>query len=111
MQRWRMKAWNCAEAIAVAACESGRDMSGRLDGPWATNGNHYGIFQISYVHAPNFPGFYENWMDPVFNIEVAFCDLVRAGLASVVLPPVLTRRLQYPYLGTTKHHLSAAHYR
>lgn len=38
----------------------------------ATNGNHYGIFQISYVHAPNFPGFYENWMDPVFNIEVAF---------------------------------------
>jgi Lysozyme like domain len=65
------KAWNCAEAIAVAACESGRDMSGRLDGQWATNGNHYGIFQISYVHAPNFPGFYENWMDPVFNIEVA----------------------------------------
>jgi hypothetical protein len=42
------------------------------DGQWATNGNHYGIFQISYVHAPNFPGFYENWMDPVFNIEVAF---------------------------------------
>jgi Lysozyme like domain len=66
------RAWNCAEAIAVAACESGRDMSGRLDGQWATNGNHYGIFQISYVHAPNFPGFYENWMDPVFNIEVAF---------------------------------------
>ena len=77
----------------------------------ATNGNHYGIFQISYVHAPNFPGFYENWMDPVFNIEVAFAIWSEQGWNPWSLPPVLTRRLQYPYLGTTKHHLSAAHYR
>ncbi len=64
--------WNCAEAIAIAACESGRDMAGRLDGNWATNGNHYGLFQISYIHAHRWSDFYENWMDPAKNAQWAY---------------------------------------
>lgn len=64
--------WPCQEAIGVAACESGRDMNGRLDGAWATNGNHYGIFQISYIHAYRWPDFYENWMDPAKNAQWAY---------------------------------------
>lgn len=64
--------WPCHEAIAVAACESGRDMSGRLDGNWATNGNHYGVFQISYLHAPKWADFYDAWMDPVRNVQYAY---------------------------------------
>jgi hypothetical protein len=64
--------WPCQEAIGVAACESGRDMNGRLDGAWATNGNHYGVFQISYIHASRWPDFYENWMDPAKNAQWAF---------------------------------------
>lgn len=71
--------WPCWEAIAVAACESGRDMSGRLDGAWATNGNHYGLFQISGIHAYRFPGFYENWMDPQFNINMAYTIWAEQG--------------------------------
>ena len=64
--------WPCAEAIAVAACESGRDLSGRLDGNRATNGNNYGLFQINGIHAWRWPDFYEAWMDPVRNTQFAF---------------------------------------
>jgi hypothetical protein len=64
--------WPCAEAIAVASCESGRDMNGLLDGNWATNGNNFGLFQINSVHASKWPDFYDNWMDPTRNIQFAF---------------------------------------
>jgi hypothetical protein len=47
-------------------------MSGRLDGSWATNGNHYGIFQISYIHAYRWSDFYDSWMDPVKNAQWAY---------------------------------------
>ncbi len=66
------KAWPCSEAIAVASCESGLDMSGRLDGNWATNGNNYGLFQINSVHAYLWPDFYTDWMDPVKNTDWAY---------------------------------------
>jgi hypothetical protein len=66
------KPWPCAEAIAVASCESGLDRNGRLDGNWATNGNNYGLFQINGVHADLWPDFFENWMDPVKNTEWAY---------------------------------------
>jgi hypothetical protein len=66
------KPWPCAEAIAVASCESGLDRNGRLDGNWATNGNNYGLFQINGVHANLWPDFYDNWMDPVKNTEWAY---------------------------------------
>ena len=66
------KAWPCAEAVAVARCESGLDRHGRLDGNWATNGRNFGLFQINSVHADKWPGFYQDWMDPVKNTEWAF---------------------------------------
>jgi hypothetical protein len=64
--------WPCQEAIGVAACESGRDMNGRLDGAWATNGNHYGVFQLSYIHAYRWADFYDAWMDPAKNAQWAY---------------------------------------
>jgi hypothetical protein len=64
--------WPCQEAIAVAACESGRDRYGRLDGSSDTNGNHYGVFQISGIHAWRWPDFWENWMDPAKNAQWAY---------------------------------------
>jgi hypothetical protein len=64
--------WPCQQAIDVAACESGKDMSGRLDGAWATNGNHYGLFQISGIHAYKWSGFYDTWMDPAKNAQWAY---------------------------------------
>lgn len=64
--------WPCQQAIGVAACESGRDMNGRLDGAWASNGNHYGVFQLSYIHAYRWPDFYDAWMDPAKNAQWAY---------------------------------------
>lgn len=64
--------WPCEEALAVARCESGTDMNGRLDGNWATNGIHYGLFQISAIHADRFPNFYDSWMDPATNAGWAY---------------------------------------
>jgi Lysozyme like domain len=64
--------WPCGEAIAVAACESGTDANGRLDGNWATNGGNYGLYQINAIHAGNWPDFWENWMNPERNAEWAF---------------------------------------
>jgi len=64
--------WPCAEAIAVASCESGLDRNGRLDGNWATNGNHFGLFQISYIHAWRWADFYDAWMDPARNAQYAY---------------------------------------
>ena len=64
--------WPCEQAIAVAACESGRNMAGRLDGNYATNGNNYGLFQINGVHASRWPDFYQDWMDPAKNAQWAY---------------------------------------
>jgi hypothetical protein len=64
--------WPCEQAVNVAACESGMDMSGRLDGSWATNGNHYGLFQISGIHAYKWSDFYDAWMDPAKNAQWAY---------------------------------------
>jgi hypothetical protein len=71
--------WPCQQAINVAACESGRDMSGRLDGAWATNGNHYGLFQISWIHASRWADFYDAWMDPAKNAQWAYEIYVQQG--------------------------------
>lgn len=71
--------WPCQQAINVAACESGRDMSGRLDGAWATNGNHYGLFQISGIHASKWADFYDAWMDPAKNAQWAYEIYVQQG--------------------------------
>lgn len=64
--------WPCDEAIGVAGCESGVDRYGRLDGNWATNGNHFGLFQISYIHAWRWADFYDAWMDPARNAQFAY---------------------------------------
>jgi hypothetical protein len=64
--------WPCAEAIGVARCESGTDRNGNLDGNWATNGNHFGLFQISGIHAWRWADFWDAWMDPVRNAQYAF---------------------------------------
>jgi hypothetical protein len=65
--------WPCHEAIAVAACESGRGLDGRLDGNWAIGaGSNYGLFQINQIHAPRWPDFWTAWMDPYKNAQWAF---------------------------------------
>lgn len=71
--------WPCAEAIAVARCESGTDMNGRLDGNWAANGIHYGLFQISAIHAYKWADFYDKWMDPASNVQWAYQIYSEAG--------------------------------
>lgn len=65
-------AWPCEEALTIARCESGTDLSGRLNRPEVTNGTSYGLFQINAIHASRFPGFWEAWMDPVTNANWAF---------------------------------------
>ena len=42
--------WPCAEALAVARCESTLR-------PDATNGDQYGLFQIGALHAWRWPDF------------------------------------------------------
>jgi Lysozyme like domain len=64
--------WPCGEAIAVAACESGTDRNGKLDGNWATDGYSYGLFQINAIHADRWADFWSAWSDPVKNTEWAF---------------------------------------
>ena len=58
------QAWDCLTALNIMWCESG----GR---PEATNGNHYGLFQISGIHARRFPEFWTRWMEPGYNIMMA----------------------------------------
>ena len=67
------------QAIRVAACESGRSTSGLLDGNWATSGDSYGLFQIHYIHAARFPGFWEHWQEAEFNIMMAWTLYVEHG--------------------------------
>jgi len=64
--------WPCEEAIGVARCESGTDRNGHLDGNWATNGNHFGLFQISGIHAWRWADFWDAWSDPARNAQYAF---------------------------------------
>lgn len=64
--------WPCAEALAVARCESGIDAAGRLNGTAAVGGSSYGLFQINAVHAYRWPDFWDEWMDPTKNAEWAF---------------------------------------
>jgi hypothetical protein len=71
--------WPCAEAISVAACESGRDMNGNLDGNWATNGANHGLFQINSIHAYRWPDYWDNWMDPVRNTQFAWDIYAESG--------------------------------
>ena len=75
-------AWPCAEAVAIAGCESGFDAAGRLDGVWATNGNSYGLFQVNEVNRwedqahtrvkPGWETFLDDWMDAARNTWYAF---------------------------------------
>jgi Lysozyme like domain len=96
------KPWPCAEAIAVASCESGLDRHGRLDGNWATNGTNYGLFQINGVHANSWPDFYQDWMDPVKNTEWAFEIWLKSGWAPWECKPVLlSGQTDWVYLGAT----------
>lgn len=64
--------WPCAEALAVARCESGVDAAGRLNGTAAVGGSSYGLFQINAVHAYRWPEFWDEWMDPTKNTDWAF---------------------------------------
>jgi hypothetical protein len=59
-------------AVRVGACESGTNQAGQLDGVWATSGDSYGLFQIHYIHAARFPGFWEHWQEVEFNIMMAW---------------------------------------
>ncbi len=34
-------------------------------------GNNYGLFQVNSIHASRFPGFWESWMVPEFNVGMA----------------------------------------
>ncbi len=66
----------------MAACESGHDPSGQLDGWWATNGGSYGLFQVNGINRyadgshmtvkPGWETFLEDWMVPARNIWYAF---------------------------------------
>jgi hypothetical protein len=73
--------WPCQQAINVAACESGRDIQGRLDGNWASNGNNYGLFQINGIHAGRWPDFWTSWMDPAKNAQWAYEIYAQQGWA------------------------------
>lgn len=73
--------WPCAQAIAVAGCESGYDALGRLDGWWASNGASFGLFQVNAINQyadashtrikPGWETFTEDWMLPERNIWYA----------------------------------------
>lgn len=72
-------AWSCADAIAVARCESGTDANGNLDGNWASNGVSYGVYQLAPEYHPIWTDFWDtnadgtpNWADPTWNIDHAF---------------------------------------
>lgn len=68
------------QAIRVAACESGTDAAGHLDGNFAVNGVHYGLFQISATyHAHKFPDFWTAWSDPGRNAEMALAIYLAQG--------------------------------
>lgn len=62
------KPWPCQEALAVAACESTMD-------PAASNSfgaGHYGLFQISGLHAGRVGGDLHSLLDPAVNVAVAY---------------------------------------
>lgn len=60
-------AWPCSTALNVMWCESG----GRSEAvSW--DGRNYGLFQLNVVHAASMPGFWEQWMEPAWNVSQAF---------------------------------------
>lgn len=76
--------YTCGQIVGVAACESGRDVMGRLDGNWATSGVSYGLFQL----APSFhdwPDFWDgeppNWADAEWNTMKAHSLFLAQGLS------------------------------
>ena len=38
----------------------------------AVGGNNYGLFQLSSIHAAKWPGFWESWAIPAWNIAHAY---------------------------------------
>jgi len=65
--------WPCAEALSVARCESTLQ-------PWATNGDHYGLFQIrASLHAWRWPDFWTAWSEPVRASQMAFDLFMEQG--------------------------------
>src|SRR3990167_4850366 len=72
--------WDCATAVRIAACESGRGLDGRLDGAWATNGESYGLLQLWGGHIGRWPdmmalsadGVTPFWASPSWNVAHAF---------------------------------------
>ena len=67
--------WDCPTALRIVACESGFN-SGNSN---RIGAGHYGLFQISAIHAYLWPDFWETWDDPVRNTEMAWVIYKRAG--------------------------------
>ena len=67
------KPWSCGTIIRIAWCESKHN-------PASVGRGSYGLLQIqASVWAHFFPGFWDTWMDPVSNVEMAWVIYQRAG--------------------------------
>jgi len=62
-------AWDCNGALAVSWCEMGRKWNPAAINP--SSGTR-GIFQIHPIHAPKWADFWESWMNPIRNAQMAF---------------------------------------
>lgn len=80
--------YTCGQVVNVAACESGRDLNGYLDGNWAIGGGHnFGVLQLNDVHLGSWPDFFDdpdgdgvpNWASVDWNIAHAYSLFVSAG--------------------------------
>jgi len=82
--------FTCGQIVKVAACESGRDREGNLDGAWDIGfGANYGVFQINRIHAGgSFPDMFAmsadgstpNWADVGWNVAAAYTIFSGQGL-------------------------------
>lgn len=80
---------SCGQIVNVAACESGRNTAGFLDGNWASNAGNYGLFQINGIHvADRFPDMFDltedgitpKWAVAQWNVEAALSLYQEQGL-------------------------------
>jgi hypothetical protein len=67
------KPWDCGTIIRIARCESNFR-------PDAVGAGSYGLLQVyAPVWAGFFQGFWETWMNPAANVEMAWVIYQRAG--------------------------------
>jgi len=59
--------WDCHTALKIMWCESGGKPA-RI----GYTGHDFGLFQINDGHARELPGFWDNWMNPEWNVDMAY---------------------------------------